>query len=81
MGSSVVARYPARMIAGSVEIRVTCSGELLDESKGQHKAGFRMGPGGKLIPSPLTVEAQVGDRTGRDTLQPLTGWWIYMLAA
>lgn len=74
----VLAEYSTRMVAGSVGIQVTCSGELLDEDISYSRRGVRMNQDGKIVPSP-PIEPKVGDRTGRDTLQPLTGWWMYML--
>lgn len=71
-------RVATRMVAGSVGMQATCSGGFLDESH-SHDGGnraFGMVDGKRV---PIKVEPEVGDRTGRDTLQPLTGWWMYEL--
>ena len=49
-----------QMVAGSVGVTASSSGDFLDESKGYN-------------------EAQVGERTGLDTVQPRSGWWMYEL--
>ena len=52
--------YKTRMAAGSVGIKVSSSGQMLDMSR--------------------TREPSEG-RAGLDTLQPVSGWWMYELTA
>lgn len=58
-------RLATRMVAGSVGLHVTSSGGVLDDSRSQWGKKIR--------------QVEVADRIGRDTLQPLTGWWMYEL--
>lgn len=74
-GLVVLNKYATKMVAGSVGIQVTSSGELLDEGGG-HDGGFRL-VNGQYVPFKIT--AKVGEKVGRDTLQPLSGWWMYEL--
>lgn len=74
-GVVVLHKYATKMVAGSVGIQATSSGELLDESVG-HEGGFRLVKGNFV---PFKITPAVGQKVGRDTLQPLTGWWMYEL--
>ena len=66
-----------RMVAGSVGIRVTSSGRILDVGHRHKGRGFRYGPRGERIP--LVLEAQPGNQPGLDSLQPVSGFWMYEL--
>ena len=57
--------YNTRMVAGSVGIHVSSSGELLDIST-MHKYYNR-----------TTIRPELGESAGPDTVQPVTGWWMY----
>ncbi|KAI3331481.1 hypothetical protein HD806DRAFT_477464 [Xylariaceae sp. AK1471] len=52
-----------RMVAGSVGIAASSSGDKLDTS-------WTHAP----------VKTEVGDMTGLDSLQPVSGWWMYEVA-
>ena len=84
--------YATEMCAGSVGISATKSGDLIDESTehlrlwgppifelvshtvdGEKKSKFRP----KTNPS--TLQHTVGKKTALDTIQPVTGWWMYIL--
>lgn len=54
--------YNTKMVAGSVGIAVSSSGEFLDESRYVNFGG---------------PTKSVGTKTGPDTLQPVSGWWMY----
>lgn len=70
--------YCTKMVAGSVGIRVTSSGDLLDEGERHDGTGFMyLGPNGELTQE--TVDTVLGQHSGPDSLQPLSGWWMYEL--
>ncbi|KAI0144370.1 hypothetical protein GGR57DRAFT_333396 [Xylariaceae sp. FL1272] len=66
-------KIKTRMVAGSVGIAASSSGDKLDTSR-THARGYHF-LGGQM--QPATVEPEVGDATGQDTLQPVSGWWMY----
>ncbi|KAI1412124.1 hypothetical protein F5Y13DRAFT_47664 [Hypoxylon sp. FL1857] len=57
--------YRTRMVAGSVGIEVTSSGEPLEPKP---RRGDQIGA------------AETAEMTGLDSLQPVSGWWMYELA-
>jgi hypothetical protein len=64
-----------RMVAGSVGIAVSSSGEKLDISNRRQLRVQEESEGSqlkKVVPDP-------GDVTGLDSLQPVSGWWMYEL--
>ncbi|KAK5628850.1 hypothetical protein RRF57_004565 [Xylaria bambusicola] len=65
-----------RMVAGSVGIAASSSGEKLDTS--WTHAGWDKRPFGEPQYSP--VKPEISDKTGLDSLQPISGWWMYELA-
>jgi hypothetical protein len=70
--------YCTKMVAGSVGIRVTSSGDLLDEGERHDGTGFLyLGPNGELTQE--TMDTVLGRHSGPDSLQPLSGWWMYEL--
>ncbi|KAI0418381.1 hypothetical protein F5X98DRAFT_117163 [Xylaria grammica] len=62
-----------RMVAGSVGIATSSSGDKLDTS--WTHADWYNPPFGK--PQYKPVEPEVGDMMGLDSLQPVSGWWMY----
>ncbi|KAH9905129.1 hypothetical protein F4778DRAFT_695221 [Xylariomycetidae sp. FL2044] len=71
--------YKTKMVAGSMGIRAWSSGELLDESK-SHASLYNFGPFSSRAPEPVPVETKVGSSTGLDSIQPVSGWWMYELS-
>ena len=69
--------HHTRMVAGSVGIGVTSSGHILDAGHRHMDRGFRYGPRGEHIP--LEIEAQPENQPGLDSLQPVSGFWMYEL--
>jgi hypothetical protein len=68
--------YKTRMVAGSVGISVTSSGNILDEGYDHNNSYiFPYGSNGQMAPH--VMEPQPGLRPGLDSLQPVSGWWIY----
>jgi Domain of unknown function (DUF4419) len=68
--------YETRMVAGSVGISVTSSGNILDEGYGHNNSYiFAYGSNGQMAPH--VMEPQLGLRPGLDSLQPVSGWWMY----
>lgn len=65
-----------RMVAGSVGIAVSTSGDKLDTSW-THRRLYKP-PFGKATYTP--VKPEVGEETGPDSLQPVAGWWTYEVA-
>ncbi|KAI1197244.1 hypothetical protein F5X97DRAFT_183228 [Nemania serpens] len=65
-----------RMVAGSVGIAALSSGDKLDTS--WTHAGWYKPPFGK--PKYTPVKPEVGAMTGLDSLQPVSGWWMYEIA-
>jgi hypothetical protein len=65
-----------RMVAGLVGIAASSSGEKLDTTN-NHKYWFRA-PFAE--PRFKDITPVVGDVTGLDSLQPVSGWWMYELA-
>ena len=66
------------MVAGSVGIQVTSSGQLLDEDMYGHVssntfARDRNEVPGAALPAPRTPARE----PGLDSLQPVSGWWMY----
>jgi hypothetical protein len=71
--------HDTRMVAGSVGIQVRSSGEFLDEStshSGSRTLRMNSTTGGW---EPETLTLEIGTKTGLDSVQPLSGWWIYIL--
>lgn len=72
--------FETRMVAGSMGIRVTSSGGLLDESR------THGGPGAFVVDretakfKPYVYQpATPSGKPGLDSLQPESGWWMYEL--
>jgi hypothetical protein len=66
--------YKTRMVAGLVGMSVTSSGVPLDEGHHDSNRSTREGAEGHSMrntPTEITPEA------GLDTIQPLSGWWMY----
>jgi hypothetical protein len=61
--------YKARMVAGSVGIRVTSSGDVLDS----RELIYITGPDGRRVSQYMDS----GPESGSDSLQPVSGWWMY----
>ncbi|KAI1802729.1 hypothetical protein F4811DRAFT_554569 [Daldinia bambusicola] len=55
--------HKTRMVAGSIGLAVSSSGELLELESSFFKIG----------------KSKLSDKTGLDTLQPISGWWMYEL--
>jgi hypothetical protein len=67
-----------RMVAGSVGITVSSSGGKLDTSTTHESQTQARGHKPQFGKSQLRgVKPEVGDMTGLDSLQPVSGWWIY----
>ncbi|GAP91508.1 putative duf4419 domain-containing protein [Rosellinia necatrix] len=62
-----------RMVAGSVGIAASSSGDKLDTS--WTHAGWYKPPFGERQYTPVTPE--VSETAGLDSLQPVSGWWMY----
>ncbi|KFH45374.1 hypothetical protein ACRE_037990 [Hapsidospora chrysogenum ATCC 11550] len=62
--------YKTKMVAGSIGVKVSSSGETLDQSS---SAGIRM----IHIDGKSSSDKNSGATTGLDTLQPVSGWWMY----
>ncbi|KAL8822842.1 MAG: hypothetical protein Q9191_006429 [Dirinaria sp. TL-2023a] len=80
--------YSTKMLAGSVGIQGSCSSSSAqmphEEAPPSYEALFRMGSGGgqygRMVPQPLypaTRAREVAGIPGLDSLQPVTGWWMY----
>ena len=68
--------YKTKMVAGSVGIEVRSSGLPVDESYSHSDPiTFRIGPNGERVPS--TVQPEVRETVGLDSIQPASGWWMY----
>lgn len=63
--------YKTEMVAGVVGITASSSGEFIDES-GTHSYVDWEGTHVKMQP-------EVGVTTGLDSIQPVSGWWMYEL--
>lgn len=71
--------YNTRMVAGSVGIQAWSSGMTIDTSTGHRRADHHI-EGSRVEWIPDSIEQpQVGERTGIDSVQPVSGWWIYEL--
>jgi hypothetical protein len=69
--------YHTMMVAGSVGIQATSSGSMLDSNHDHGDQGvFRRDANGQLAPIPY-IPAAPTDEPGLDTIQPLSGWWMY----
>lgn len=71
--------YDTIMVAGSVGFHVTSSGQLLDEENvyGRARSQRRTkGPTGQMIPQ-IDVPATPTGAPGLDSVQPVSGWWMY----
>ena len=72
--------YSTKMLAGSVGIQGRSSGQMLDETTG-HEGVFSMTEDehGKIVKRPYQAPKanQVTGAPGLDSLQPVTGWWMY----
>ncbi|KAI1378088.1 hypothetical protein F4677DRAFT_414398 [Hypoxylon crocopeplum] len=66
--------YHTRMVAGSVGIEVSSSGETLEEMPPRKRQRL-------LSHQPLTTSAaqELSRTTGPDSLKPVSGWWMYEL--
>ena len=67
--------YKTVMVAGSVGVRVTSSGEMLDESNVPHR-GVRY-EAGKWVPVDHKPPPPTGE-PGLDSLQPESGWYVFL---
>lgn len=65
--------YKTRMVAGMVGISVFSSGEFLDESERHTHVAI---DGSTVKPQP-----EVGQTAGFDSIQPVSGWWMYELTS
>ncbi|KAL8789684.1 MAG: hypothetical protein Q9195_006737 [Heterodermia aff. obscurata] len=68
--------HKCRMVAGSVGIQLRSSGLPVDESEERpHGTNYAWGPNGETI----DAEGGPGVRyaVNLDTIQPVSGWWIY----
>ena len=73
-------QYETRMVAGSVGIRVTSSGGLLDESRTHGDRGIYVMDRETRECKPYVYEpATPSGEPGLDSLQPESGWWMYEL--
>ncbi|KAI6082293.1 hypothetical protein F4821DRAFT_247536 [Hypoxylon rubiginosum] len=68
--------YKTRMVAGSVGIKATSSGDILDDS---HTHNRSRTPWRNNEQMSSTVTPQTSGTTGLDSIQPLSGWWMYEL--
>jgi hypothetical protein len=72
-------KYKTRMVAGSVGMRGWSSGHPIDVSTQQKSSrSFHIGKDGKRVFP--TVQPSVGSQRGIDSIQPVTGWWLYILS-
>jgi hypothetical protein len=62
--------YKTKMIAGSVGVKVSSSGETLDQSSSSRIPAVH-------IHGKSSGGESSGATTGLDTLQPVSGWWMY----
>lgn len=82
--------YNTKMLAGSVGIQGSSSSSAQmryeEEPPPSYEALFRMGNGGRgqhgrMVPQPVvhpaTKAREVTGMPGLDSLQPVTGWWMY----
>ncbi|KAI1822680.1 hypothetical protein F4861DRAFT_376595 [Xylaria intraflava] len=69
--------YKTRMVAGSVGIEVRSSGERIDKSRSHNDPNSFSIQNGQFVPS--VVVPEVVDATALDSLQPVSGWWMYEL--
>lgn len=72
--------YDTVMVAGSVGIQSTSSGRMLDEQTHHHHASSRTSvrnrPGARRLRN-LDGPAAPSGEPGFDSLQPVSGWWMY----
>lgn len=66
--------YKTVMVAGSVGVRVTSSGNMLDESAQTHSHGKRWDEKGTVVPRPYPTSTPTG-QPDLDSLQPESGWY------
>ena len=66
--------YDTIMVAGSVGIQVTSSGQIVDVYVRPHH--WARGSNGKMEPQYSVPVPQTGP-PGLDSLQPVSGWWMY----
>ncbi|KAJ5366004.1 hypothetical protein N7517_008890 [Penicillium concentricum] len=69
--------YDTKMVAGLVGIQATSSRAMLDRTRDHDdKNLYRMGANGRLEPIVYTISPAT-EEAGLDSIQPLSGWWIY----
>lgn len=70
--------YNTIMVAGSVGIQVTSSGQLLDQGLNGHSSAgiLTTNDRGRRVPYPYHPNTPDGG-PGLDSLQPVSGWWMY----
>ena len=72
--------YHTRMVAGSVGMQAWSSRQPIDISCGHNNGrSYNIGPDGEPILD--SVQPQVGHQTGIDSIQPVSGWWMYEVSA
>ena len=72
--------YYTKMLAGSVGMQASSSGQMLDESSGHEGFfSFKKMEQGKTAKRDLQApnSNEAARAPGLDTLQPVTGWWMY----
>ena len=69
--------YKTVMVAGSVGVRVTSSGEMLDESNPPHKGRSGRYEAGGWVPVDHEPPPPTGE-PGLDSLQPESGWYVFL---
>jgi len=69
-------RYDTCMVAGSVCMQACSSGQPIDTSTDHNDSrSYSIGPDGEHIPA--SVQPRVGRQTGIDSIQPVSGWWMF----
>ena len=71
--------YKTVMVAGSVGVRVTSSGEMLDESNVPHRGHSGRFERGQWVPVDHKPPPPTGE-PGLDSLQPESGWYVLLFA-
>lgn len=69
--------YHTELTAGSVGMQATSSGGMLDgDCSHDDPNSYTMGEEGEMVPY-VYVPAEPTEEPGLDTIQPVSGWWMY----
>ena len=72
--------YKTILVAGSAGVRVTSSGNMLDESAQSHSHGKRWDEKGAVVPRLYQTSVPTG-QPDLDSLQPVSGWCDYTFSS